>query len=95
MFLDKSMLEEKCDNGSTFILKFGSNWCVPCKTVDKILETLSDQVDIIKVDVDSDPDLAGDYEIMSIPTTFVIKDGIIEETFVGVMNINELKEVIV
>jgi thioredoxin 1 len=59
------------------LIKFGAEWCAPCKRLDPVLERLSDEVDfpIFKIDVDKCPDIAQQFEVMSIPTMFVIHNG--------------------
>lgn len=58
---------------------FWATWCGPCKMIAPVLEELDaemgDQVKIIKVDVDENPDTAGKFGIMSIPTLIIFKDG--------------------
>ncbi len=58
------------------IIDFYADWCGPCKMVSPILEELSeeykDQVDIYKVDTDSEQELAGAFGIQSIPSILFI-----------------------
>jgi thioredoxin-like negative regulator of GroEL len=62
----------KLKKGET-IVKFGAPWCGPCKSVDGLLDTLSlDTIaNILKVNVDENPDIAGDFKIMSIPVVIL------------------------
>ena len=64
------------DNEEGLILvKFSAPWCAPCKTLDPILEEVDQDTDvtILKVNVDELPQLAGEFRVMSIPTTFFIQ----------------------
>ena len=72
------------------VVKFGAEWCAPCKQVEKILEVKQELHHVYKVDVDELAELAGQYGIMSIPTTFVFSDGKIVEKLIGKFTEGEL-----
>ncbi|MDU1413357.1 MAG: thioredoxin [Clostridium sp.] len=61
------------------VVDFFANWCGPCKMLAPIFEELGKEyngkVKFIKVDVDQSPDLAMRYQVASIPTVIVVKDG--------------------
>ena len=69
------------------LVDFWADWCMPCKMVAPVLEELSSQfagkVKIAKVDVDSQGDLAAEYEVISIPTMLVFRDGEVVDRHVG------------
>ena len=74
---DKNEFLEISAKGFTLV-DFYADWCGPCKMLAPILEELSneyDDVDFIKVNVDNEPELAAQYQIMSIPAVFLFKDG--------------------
>ena len=75
------------------IVDFYADWCGPCKMMAKSLEELKD-IDIIKVNVDENEDLAKEYKVMSIPNLVFIKDGKEIENVVGFMSKYELEDVI-
>jgi len=59
------------------LIKFGSDWCVPCKTVDKILIELRKETDIVieHIDIDEDDNnLVGYYNVRNIPTIIYFVD---------------------
>ena len=70
------------------LLDFWASWCGPCKmlspVVDQIAEEVSD-IKVGKVNVDEEMELARQYNIMSIPTLLVFKDGQLANQSVGVI----------
>ncbi len=68
------------------LVDFWASWCGPCKMVAPVLEELAEEmtdVKIAKVNVDQQPDLAQKFQIMSIPTMVLIKEGKVVDTTVG------------
>ena len=57
------------------LVDFYASWCGPCKMQSPILESLEEDVKIIKIDVDEHDELARRFGIMSIPTLILFKDG--------------------
>lgn len=61
------------------LLDFWADWCMPCKMVAPILEEISESYDgklkVGKVDVDAQGDLAMEYNVISIPTLVLMKNG--------------------
>lgn len=58
------------------LVKFSAPWCIPCKVLDPVLEEVSQEngIKILKVNVDDHPEIASEFRIMSVPTTYFIKD---------------------
>ena len=69
------------------LVDFWAEWCGPCKMIAPILEEIADEkegiIKIAKVDVDSSPELAQKFEIMSIPTLIVFNNGEPAKRLVG------------
>ena len=64
--------------GKTVFVNFWATWCGPCQMVGPVVEEIADEVTdakICKVDVDQQPELARQYQVMSIPTFLVFKNG--------------------
>ena len=60
------------------LLDFFAVWCGPCKMIAPVLDEIAQEredIKVCKVNVDEEPELAAKYQVMSIPTLFVIKDG--------------------
>ena len=75
------------------IIDFYADWCGPCKMLGKVLEELED-IDIIKVNVDEEEELAKEYKVMSIPNIYFIKDGEIVEHIVGFSSKEDIENII-
>ena len=80
-----AVIELNKDNFSTIIntdkkilIDFFATWCGPCRMVSPIVDEIAEkhpEFVVAKVDVDKNPELAGEFGVMSIPTLVVIKDG--------------------
>ena len=80
--LENQNLKELVASG-VHLVDFFADWCGPCKMLMPVLESVSDKIDIIKVNVDEHQDLAMEYGVMSIPTLIVFKDGKIVKQMLG------------
>ena len=76
------------------LVDFYADWCGPCKQMPPILkqvkQELREHVRIIKVDVDKNPNIATKYQIRSIPTLMLFKDGEAKWTGTGVRSVKEI-----
>lgn len=60
------------------LVDFFATWCGPCKMLSPVLEEVANErpdVKVVKIDVDQEPDLAQSFNVMSIPTLLLFKDG--------------------
>ena len=80
------------------LVDFWAEWCGPCRMfspiVDEFAEENEGRVKVGKVNVDEQPDLAGRYGVMSIPTAILFKNGEIADTLVGGQPKTALEELI-
>ena len=94
LVLDKANFEETVINGKEAVLvDFWAAWCGPCRMIAPILEEIAEETQefkIGKVDVDANPELAGDFKIMSIPTMILFKNGKEQKRLVGAMSKQKL-----
>ena len=67
------------------LLDFWADWCGPCQMLAPVLEELSQQVKVVKVDVDENPQLAMAFQVASIPTVIAFRDGKAVNQSVGVV----------
>ena len=68
------------------IVDFFATWCGPCKMLTPIFEELSntmEAVDFVKVDIDKSLDIAREYNISSVPTMMIFKNGEVVDKIVG------------
>ena len=80
------------------LVDFWAEWCGPCRMfspiVDEFAQENEGKVKVGKVNVDEQPDLAGRYGVMSIPTAILFKNGEAVSTMVGVQPKSALEELI-
>ncbi|HCX9124862.1 TPA: thioredoxin [Staphylococcus aureus] len=89
--------DSKVESGVQLV-DFWATWCGPCKMIAPVLEELAadyeGKADILKLDVDENPSTAAKYEVMSIPTLIVFKDGQPVDKVVGFQQKENLAEVL-
>ena len=80
------------------LVDFYADWCGPCKQMPPILKKVKDElkenVRIIKVNVDKNPIIATKYQIRSVPTIMVFKDGDVKWSAMGIRQVEEITKVL-
>jgi len=91
--ITKENFTQKTGNKNA-IVKFHASWCTNCKTVQKNLEQLDLKelgVEVFKVNIEDQMELAQRYKVRAIPTLIYLKNGKLISTQVGVKTANEIK----
>jgi thioredoxin 1 len=69
------------------IVDFWAEWCGPCKMIAPILDEIASEntgkLRVVKLNVDDNPDVARRFDVMSIPTLIVFKDGVPAKRMIG------------
>lgn len=98
--LSSANFEELTSKGLVLI-DFWATWCGPCRmlgpVLDQVAAEMGDEAVIAKINIDEEQDLAVKFGVRSIPAMFILKDGEVIESFVGVKDkstlINSLKSI--
>jgi thioredoxin 1 len=95
--ISEDHFESTIKKGVTLV-DFYADWCGPCRMIAPHLETvakeLEGQAKIVKVDVDHAQKISSTYQVTSVPTLILFKDGKEEDRIVGVRDAKALKEFI-
>ena len=91
--------QEVLNSSVPVIVDFWASWCPPCRALAPTLEQLSQEsggdFKVVKVDIDACQDLAAQYNISSIPTIKVFKNGQVTNTATGLMSKDRVKSLLV
>ena len=86
-FTTADFQKEVLESDIPVLVDFYADWCGPCKMMSPVLDQLSaelnGQIKIGKVNVDDDPELAGQFKVMSIPNFVLIKNGQVVDQVIG------------
>ena len=77
---------EVLNSDKPVLLDFWASWCGPCRMIGPILDEIADEredIKVCKVNVDEEPELASQYQVVSIPTLLVIENGKIVNQSLG------------
>jgi len=96
--METKSFNEIIQSNQPVVIDFYAPWCGPCKAMTPILETLKsklgEQVKVIKIDVDENPDIAVELEIRSVPTLMIYQNGEKKWKKVGLSSVDEMLGVI-
>ena len=87
--------KEVLESDKPVLLDFWASWCNPCKMIAPIIDEISSEhpeIKVCKINVDEEQALASHFDIMSIPTLLVIKDGKIVNQSVGLKSKSQILE---
>ena len=95
---DAEFKGEVTDHKGVVVADFWAEWCSPCRMFGPVFEKVAGElsensaVKFVKINVDKARKTASEYQIMSIPTVAVFRDGTLEEQSVGVLNEKKFRE---
>jgi thioredoxin 1 len=95
---EKTFRAEVLNSEVPVLVDFYADWCGPCRALGPVLEELAQETPnakIVKVNVDDNPRLAGQYGVSSIPNLLVFKDGRIVDQQIGLASKQQLKSLLV
>jgi thioredoxin 1 len=84
---DSSFADDVLNSDKPVLVDFWATWCGPCRMVAPVLEEIAgehaDKITVAKLDVDANPTVARDYQVLSIPTLILFKGGEAVKQIVG------------
>lgn len=85
---EKNFENEVISNTKTTLVDFYADWCGPCQMLSPIIDEIAKEstIDVAKVNVDKNQNLAAKYSVMSIPTLIIFKDGKEHSRMIGVQS---------
>ena len=94
----ETKFEEIINSEKPVLIDFFATWCGPCKMMHPVLEELhklvGDKARIIKIDIDKNQDLAAKYNVRSVPTLMIFKNGKLAWREAGYKPVAELEAVL-
>ncbi len=92
---DNNFQAEVLESDQPVLVDFWAPWCGPCRIIAPSLEELNDEIDnlrVVKLNVDENQQTAAQYNVMSIPTLIVFKNGEPAKTIIGAMPKKRLEQ---
>lgn len=87
--------ENLSKNNDVVVVKFGAEWCGPCRSMKPVMEKLSNEIENVtfaEANIEDTQELTEQLCVMSIPVTFVFKNGDMVERLVGLQTESELRD---
>ena len=90
---NRNFHEEVMNSEKPVLVDFWASWCGPCRMVGPILDEIAaeyPEYKVVKINVDEEPELAGRFQVVSIPTLMVVKNGRIISQSAGARPKNQI-----
>lgn len=85
---DENFQSEVIDNDRPVLVDFWADWCHPCHLIEPAVKAVADELagslKVVKFNIDENPQVAGQYGVMSIPTLMLFVDGVEKARIIGV-----------
>ncbi len=95
---DQNFENEVLNSQTPVLVDFWAEWCGPCRALAPVIEEIAEDYDgkikVGKLNVDENPGAPSAYEIRSIPTLIVFKDGAIVDRVVGALPKNQITDLV-
>ncbi len=96
-FTTANFNEEVLHSDVPVLVDFWATWCMPCRMLGPVIDEIAEEANgfkVGKINVDEEPELAAKYNVMSIPTVMVFKNGTVAASTVGVQPKNALLDLL-
>ena len=96
--INSKNFDEIINSGVPVLVDFWATWCAPCRAIAPTLEKLSSEyegkIQIVKIDIDDNQDIATRFNVMSIPTLTCFKGGKVVSTIIGAVPEKKIRELL-
>ncbi len=91
---EREFQQEVLEEGKPVLVDFWAPWCGPCQkvlpVVDELAAEYGDKVKIVKVNIDENPNIPSQYDVMGVPTLMIFKNGEAVDSVTGARNKKDL-----